>query len=155
MGTTRNKVISIAAIAAITIAGLMFAIRPGSDGQEIDTANPGVVLENVELLGSSKGIHRWKLTARTVRQESELVYLDHIDQLVLLEEGRPQYYIYADSGVWSPRDNRLHLYSNVVVDDGSGFDLNTDELVWDGERELMEFMGNISMNVNKGEKADE
>jgi len=75
--------------------------------------------------------------------------------LVLLEQGQPKYYIYADNGVWSPRENQLQLHSNVIVEDGAGFHLTTEQLIWDGDSDLLEFMGNTSVIIGKGGEADE
>lgn len=154
MGTRRSKAIITAAIVIATIAGVMLAIRPDSGGQEAKT-DPGVVLERVELLGSEKGVHRWKLLAGVFRQEKELVYLDQIDQLVLLENGEPKYYVYAQSGVWSPRENQLRLEGGVVVEDRAGFSLATDGLVWNSQKGLLDFVGSITVTVIQGGEADE
>ncbi|HHX01568.1 MAG TPA: LPS export ABC transporter periplasmic protein LptC [Firmicutes bacterium] len=155
MGPLRSKAVITAAIVIITIAGVMLLIRPGSDGQEVEKSKPGVVLEKVALVGNDKGARRWELLAGTLRQEHELVHLDQVDQLVLLEQGQPKYYIYADNGVWSPRENQLQLHSNVIVEDGAGFHLTTEQLIWDGDSDLLEFMGNTSVIIGKGGEADE
>jgi LPS export ABC transporter protein LptC len=153
--TPRHKTAVIAVIVITTIVGVILVVRPESDGHEIETADPGVILERVSLVGNDKGVRQWELTAESLRQENSLVYLDHLDQMIIFAAEEPRYYLSADQGIWSPKQNELHLSSNVTVEDQSGFYLATNQLVWYGASEYIEFMGDTSVTIHRGGKGDE
>ncbi|NLM69892.1 MAG: LPS export ABC transporter periplasmic protein LptC [Firmicutes bacterium] len=151
----RHKAAITAIIIFTTIVGVMLLIRPESDGHEVETADPGVTLENVTLVGNNKGVRQWEVTAESLRQDNELIHLNRLDQMVVYEAEQPKYYLSAEQGVWSPKQNELHLSNNVVVEDQAGFYLATDQLVWHGTSESFEFMGNTSVTIHQGGKSDE
>lgn len=156
MGTVRSKAIITALIVIFTVVSVIMLIRPGSDGQEVeDNTTPGVLFENVALVGSDKGVRSWELAAGTLRPEKDRIYLDKVDRLVLLEDGEPKYYVYAGSGVWSPRENKLRLQGGVVVEDRTGFQLTVEELVWNSQDGLLDFVGNITVTVKQGGNGNE
>ncbi len=143
-----------ALLIVVTFVGIIILVLPKGDGQELEEMVPGVTFENVSLVGNSGGLRQWELLAKNLRQDGELVYIDHLDRLILFEAQQPKYYVYADKAILFPNENQLRFNDNVVIQDQAGLEIVTNQLIWYGDTEFLEFLGDTTVTI-KGGNVDE
>ncbi len=145
MGSLRKNLNIL--IIGVLICIVILVFINGFNDTELEKVEfvPGVEFENIELIGNHKGETQWRLISQQLHQKEELVYLTKIEQVVLFSAGEPKYYVYADKGIWDRNQGWLQLTDNVTVVDEAGFRLNTSNLTWHAESEILEFVGDATI----------
>ena len=115
-----------------------------NEQREVD---PGVRITNPQLIGRHQGKRQWEIISETITQKGEMVYIDGIEKVTIMRDEEPFYFLTAESGEWNRDTGVLVLVGEIVITDNNGFSLITDQLIWNGNREI-EIPNRFTMTVD-------
>lgn len=122
----------------------------GRETHHTPTAEP--LAENVEvqltgtrLVGRHNGKRQWEILSAQMQQEGDVVFLQQIDQVVILKDQQPNFFVSTDRGSWHRSTNNLELHDQVEVTGPDSFWLQTTELIWKASEEVLEAPNPVNM----------
>lgn len=131
-------------LVVLTISLAVFFRSSGEHKEEVQS-EPGISFENIRLVGRNDGTRQWEISSRSLRQEEDIVHFEQLEEMILLKDDRPKYFVKAESGIWNKYLDTLHLQNNVVVEDNEGFSLATSNLIWHAGEQRFEITGDTVM----------
>jgi LPS export ABC transporter protein LptC len=124
-------------------AGLaVLAVLPGcGSGPAADTdpdADPMQQVDSFVLVQSVEGLRSWRLESRRAdyTEGDSILLLSGVD-LTFFEEDAPSMILLGDSGRVDLTTGLLRIWGGVTADTEDGRHLETSELIWDDEMEVL------------------
>ena len=123
---------------------------PDLESQLDPSISAGVTFSQVQLVGRADGERQWEITSGSMRTKDDIVFLDQLQQVTMLQERQPKYYIQASKGIWDRATDTLEFFDNVSLQESDGFQLWTTKMIWYAQTEELEFFGETIVEFTQG-----
>lgn len=138
-----GKVKKLIIFLAVLVIAIYFVLRFFVEAPPpLISVPPSVQLLESRLVGRKEGFRQWEIWAQSVLQAGDSVTLADLDQITMFQDEEPYLYIDAESAVWNRKTNILHLEKSLVRD-GDEFYLESDLLIWTGDKETLASPGPV------------
>ena len=107
---------------------------------------PDVQLTGTRLIGRHEGKRQWEISSDSMVHDGDIVHFDRIQEVVIMQDEQPHYYVEADTGEWHRKSDDLHLYGSIVVTGPDDFRLETTRLIWRAQTEQLEGPDPVKMD---------
>ncbi len=150
MGRLKYRWLFLVCLLAIGSMFWLYSGRQADSPLVVDQPQTGVSFADVKLIGRKLGQPQWEVVSQSMRDESERVLLDGLEQVTIIEDLQARYMIGADRGTWYRQSDNLELNDGVLLTQQDGFSIATERLIWYAEQERIEFLGETRVTFNQG-----